>query len=172
MSDPCPECGGRELSLPTADSPQAVCAACGSVAFDPSDDGPPGGWRLPDDETVHASVGPLEMDVELARDLGWTQAQIERVWAVVERLSRSNTRVAAWREGRRESCEVCDRWIEKPGMCECHRTSDGEPGHVEFGGGMDGAPAKCEECEQELDPEDNVLGRWCDPLCAEVGGGG
>lgn len=91
---------------------------------DPRDEVRPEDCNI-DDETCQAGVGPLTIDVEMARSHGWHGRQIAEVWALLATASRKHGRVAAWREGRRELCEWCESWVEATSQVPAHTFDDG-----------------------------------------------
>lgn len=69
------------------------------------------------DTTTTIGVGPIELDVEMARIAGWSQAAIERAAKEIRKLSRRENALAH-RNGPVASCRcvACDPQISMAGL--------------------------------------------------------
>lgn len=48
-------------------------------------------------ETSEVSMGPISLDVDMARGHGWTEGQIERAWFVLQAVAKAEGEVAGLR---------------------------------------------------------------------------
>ncbi len=72
-----------------------------------------------DSDTVAAGIGPLEFDVEMSRELGWTEGQIRACWDHLAAVYRDHSSAIAHAKGYTAMCPVCECWTEPP-PAPCH----------------------------------------------------
>jgi len=70
------------------------------------------------DETSEIGMGPVNLNIAMARDHGWSKEQIERAWSVLEAVSMSEGEIAKLRShvsGEDREAEVLDAACSKCG---------------------------------------------------------
>lgn len=67
-------------------------------------------------------VGPIELDVEMARKHGWSEDLINKVAFAIGALSRQASYETAFAKGYTYKCLVCECWtVQPPARCHlCH----------------------------------------------------
>lgn len=69
------------------------------------------------DETRAVSIGPATLDVEMARDMDWSELDIARTWQVIEAAVLATNQQAAKRRGHTRKCPDCECWTAPTGQC-------------------------------------------------------
>ncbi len=78
-------------------------------------------------ETHSFSVGPVTLDVDMARENGWDYYQIARACDILSTVSRTEYRIASHREGLTRQCKACECWTVPKGDCHlCEPREIGE----------------------------------------------
>jgi hypothetical protein len=72
---------------------------------------------LVDSDTVSYSRGPLSIECDLAREMGWTQEEIERAAQDMNDRASLNNERGAKRQGRTMRCVHCEQWVKPPEPC-------------------------------------------------------
>lgn len=62
------------------------------------------------DETRSIGLGCIDLDVEMARAHGWTEADIKTTWETISAAVRSTSAQVARRAGHTRQCLVCECW--------------------------------------------------------------
>lgn len=68
-----------------------------------------------DDETVEVSTGPISLNCERARELGWTNHDMTLVNDTLHALSSSTSYVVGMRAGRTRVCPTCECMVPPSG---------------------------------------------------------
>lgn len=77
-----------------------------------------------DQETQSVGCGPVDLNVAMARKIGWSEVQIQRVWDRMYLWSRRETRIAAYRKGKTLVCPTCEQYAREvvDELCELCRS--------------------------------------------------
>lgn len=74
-----------------------------------------------------SGVGPISLDVEMARKHGWTTEQIDVAAYILAEISRANSKAVALRNGHTRQCPVCECWTVPHGNCHlCEENKQNE----------------------------------------------
>jgi hypothetical protein len=89
------------------------------------------------DGTSVIGMGPVSLDVNMARSHRWSKEQIDRAWSVLEAVASAEGEIASAGRTAMDDCSVCGGDLDVVGV---YRQSDGE-------GGM--KHSREEDCEVE-----------------------
>jgi len=70
-------------------------------------------------DVMSLGVGPLDLDVEMAKKHGWTNEMIISAFFALGALTRESNRIVAMHQGYRYLCPNCECWTATPPL-ECH----------------------------------------------------
>jgi hypothetical protein len=103
-------------------------------------------------------IGPISIDLAMARKHDWTEEQIARSATIIFASSRMENRIACHRKGHTRICGDCEQWTVPEGEChlckadrEAHarRMAAGKAICAAEGHEMDGFQQLCTRCQEE-----------------------
>lgn len=107
-------------------------------------------------------VGPVSLDVEMARKHGWSEALINKVAFAIGAISRQANYETSFAKGYTYKCLVCECWtVQPPASCHlCHQ--DGE--RTFHAAATFGNVSICRSCGREKSLHYGGLEYRCDPV--------